>query len=203
MSQPTARKAARAMKKFKAPMIKENKMMNQIHIVNHTSELKDCRKEWTYNKDFSCWCLWDILYTKKPAAPKFQRMSIFVPAPYMADGELVPEGRCGNYKAINAPVVFENNSAGLCRDGTYETRWRPELRKELSGSRNGLCYLRLQGARRQLRMELLSEKHRRFLWISKWRYVFSDIIKPFRGDLGRIISIGWSAGGAMSSLLGG
>ncbi len=204
MSQPTAEESLTSNEKFKAPMIKENKMMNQeIHIVNHTSELKDCRKEWTYNKDFSCWCLEDILYTKKPAAPKFQRMSIFVPAPYMADGELVPEGRCGNYKAINAPVVFENNSAGYAE--MEHTKLGGDRNYAKSYLEAGMVYVTCGCRGRQTTAA-------NGTFIGKAPTVLVDLKMAIRflrhnkealpGDLGRIISIGWSAGGAMSSLLG-
>ena len=76
-------------------------------------ELADCRNQWTFDGEWQVWCLEDILYTPKATTPKFQRMSIFVPKPYLnADGTVNADGVCGIYSAKTAPVIFENNSAG-------------------------------------------------------------------------------------------
>lgn len=66
-------------------------MFDMIQITNKTMELEDCKSKWTFNEENQCWCLEDILYTEKATTPKFQRLSIFVPKPYMrAAGEIDP-----------------------------------------------------------------------------------------------------------------
>ena len=87
--------------------------MEQIPIVNRSMDLAQCRDAWTFDEQYDCWCLEDVLYTPKASVPKFQRLSIFVPGAYLnADGTVNPEGKNGPYTAKSVPVVFENNSAG-------------------------------------------------------------------------------------------
>ena len=70
-------------------------MREEIQVTNKTMELQDCKDDWFFNEKHGCWCLEDILYTEKALAPKFQRLSIYVPAEYMKEkGEIDREGRC-------------------------------------------------------------------------------------------------------------
>ena len=65
-------------------------------------ELADCRDKWTFDEDYCCWCLEDVLYTAKADVPQFQRLSIFVPEAYMnADGTIRPDGKSGGYTACS------------------------------------------------------------------------------------------------------
>ncbi|MCD8329869.1 MAG: hypothetical protein LUC27_04155, partial [Lachnospiraceae bacterium] len=81
-------------------------MTSYLPILNKTLELADCQGDWFFDETYHCWCLEDILYTLKATTPKFQRMSIFVPEPYLhADGPGNPEGSCGTFTATTAPVV--------------------------------------------------------------------------------------------------
>ncbi|MBQ6564659.1 MAG: hypothetical protein IJL88_12155, partial [Clostridia bacterium] len=84
-----------------------------IPVVNASMELSECRDRWTFDETYHCWCLEDVLYTSRADVPRFQRLSIFVPAPYLhADGTPDPEGELNGYTGKTAPVVFENNAAG-------------------------------------------------------------------------------------------
>jgi ABC-type sugar transport system ATPase subunit/acetyl esterase/lipase len=84
-----------------------------ISITNETMELADCRNAWQFDERYHCWCLEDLLYTTKATKPKFQRMSIFAPEEYMnPDGTVNENGQKNGYTAKTAPVVFANNSAG-------------------------------------------------------------------------------------------
>ncbi|MGN0422366.1 MAG: hypothetical protein ACI4EY_06485 [Lachnospiraceae bacterium] len=88
-------------------------MSENIPITNKTMELSDCKKDWFFDEKYRCWCLEDILYTDKAVTPKFQRLSIFVPEPYMKEnGEIVRDGTMNGYHALDVPIIFENNSAG-------------------------------------------------------------------------------------------
>lgn len=177
--------------------------MQAIEIINATMELADCKDKWFFDEKYGCWCLEDVLYTEKAVTPKFQRLSIFVPAPYMsAPGVVAPEGEMNGYTAGTAPVIFENNSAGYAQ---MPHVW-------LGGPRcyavpylaHGLVYVTAGNRGRDSK-----DAQGEFSGKSPWNLVdLKTAIRFLRhnaavlpGDLNKIISIGWSAGGAMSSLL--
>lgn len=170
--------------------------MEQIPILNRSMELADCLDKWIYDEKHRCWCLEDLLYTPKATVPKFQRLSVFVPEGLLnADGSF-PE----NAKAV--PVVFENNSAGYMQ---MPHVW-------LGGPRcyaqqyldHGLVYVTCGCRGRESR-----DKNGRL--VGKAPASLVDLKTAIRflrhnravlpGDWDRIISVGWSAGGAMSTLL--
>lgn len=178
-------------------------MTEQITITNRTMDLSDCKGSWIFDAKHGCWCLEDILYTPKATTPKFQRLSIFVPEAYMkAPGEIDWEGQMNGYTAKTVPVIFENNSAGYmqmphvwlegprcfaypylkqgyvyisCGNRGHESR-------DADGNLCGKAPINLV----DLKMGI------RFL-----RHNAGSI----PGNMDRIISVGWSAGGAMSTLL--
>ncbi|MGN0707117.1 MAG: hypothetical protein ACI4JC_03885 [Faecalibacterium sp.] len=174
-----------------------------VPVVNTTPELADCRGAWTFDQEHDCWCLEDILYTQKATTPKFQRMSIFMPAAYLDEtGTVRPEGACGSFTARTAPVVFENNAAGYMQmPHTWLGGPRDEAGKYLA---RGMVYVTCgcRGRDSRDQNEVLCGK-------SPWSLVdLKTAIRFLRhnaavlpGDFSRIISVGWSAGGAMSSLL--
>lgn len=172
-------------------------------IVNKTPELADCRDSWFFDKTYQVWCLEDILYTFKAATPKFQRMSIFVPKPYMsAPGVIDPSGAMGKFTAATAPVVFENNSAGYMQmPHTWLGGPRDAAGQYLG---RGMVYVTCGCRGRESR-----DAHGNLCGKSPWALV--DLKTGIRflrhnaasipGDLNRIISVGWSAAGAMSALI--
>ncbi|MBQ8621441.1 MAG: hypothetical protein IJ422_03910 [Oscillospiraceae bacterium] len=170
-------------------------MMGPITILNKTMELADCRDQWYYDEKHGCWCLEDILYTPAATTPKFQQLSIFVPKALLnADGSFPEEAK-------KVPVVFENNSAGYMQ---MPHVW-------LGGPRcyaeqyleHGLIYVSCGCRGRESR-----DANGRLI---KGPCTLVDLKTAIRflrhnrevlpGDWDRIISTGWSAGGAMSSLL--
>ena len=172
-------------------------MSEMIPVVNPTMELSECRDRWTWDETYGCWCLEDVLYTPRAAVPKFQRLSIFAPAGCMnPDGTPTGAGR-------KAPVVFENNAAGYVE---MPHTW-------LGGPRNyaeqylahGLIYVTC-GCRGR------NSRGADGRAAGKAPVTLTDLKTAIRflrhnraalpGDYDRIISVGWSAGGAMSSLLG-
>lgn len=175
-----------------------------VPVINRTMELADCRDQWFYDEAYDCWCLEDILYTPKATTPKFQRMSIFVPQAYLTeDGTVLTEGRCGRFTAKTAPVIFENNSAGYMQmPHTWLGGPRDEAPKYLE---RGMVYVTCGSRGRESR-----DASGRLCGKSPWTLV--DLKTGIRflrhnadslpGDFSRMISVGWSAGGAMSSLLG-
>lgn len=179
-------------------------MQQHIPITNKTPELSDCRDQWFFDEHYQCWCLEDILYTQKATTPKFQRMSIFVPKAYLkADGTPDPNGHMGHFTTHTAPVIFENNSAGYMQmPHTWLGGPRDEAGKYLE---RGMVYVTCGCRGRESRNAegILCGK-------SPWALVdLKTAIRFLRhnshalpGDFNHMISVGWSAGGAMSSLVG-
>ena len=173
-------------------------------VVNRTAELADCRDKWTFDARHDCWCLEDVLYTQKADVPKFQRLSIFVPAAYLnADGTPNLQGRTRRYTARDVPVVFENNSAGYMQmPHTWLGGPRSYAEQYLC---HGLIYVTC-GCRGRESRDAQGRP------VGKAPVTLVDIKTAIRflrhnraalpGDWDRIISVGWSAGGAMSALLG-
>lgn len=177
--------------------------MFEIPITNKTMELSDCKDAWFFDEKYQCWCLEDILYTDKATTPKFQRLSIFVPKPYMEEGGKVnKEGEMNGYTAKTVPVIFENNSAGymqmphvwlegprcfaqpyLKQGYVYITCGnRGHESKDVNGRLVGKAPINLVDLKTGIRFI----RHNR---------------ASIPGDMEKLISIGWSAGGAMSALL--
>ncbi len=177
--------------------------MEGVPVTNRTMELSDCRSKWTYNGTYHCWCLEDVLYTPRAATPKFQRLSIFVPEPYLAfGGKIMPEGEKEKFTAKTAPVIFDNNSAGYMQ---MPHTW-------LGGPRcNAAEYLKHGYIYVTCGNRGSESKDANGNWCGKAPINLIDLKMAIRflrhnagslpGDFNRIVSVGWSAGGAMSALL--
>ena len=178
-------------------------MKPYIPILNETLELRDVQDKWFFDETYQVWCLEDILYTLKATTPKFQRMSIFVPKAFLnADGTVNESGICGKFSARTAPVVFENNSAGYMQmPHTWLGGPRDMASQYLS---RGMVYVTCGSRGRESR-----DADGKRCGKSPWTLV--DLKTGIRflrhnkdvlpGDFEKMISVGWSAGGAMSSLL--
>ncbi len=178
-------------------------MFDNIPITNKTMELADCKGAWTFDETYDCWCLEDILYTKKATTPKFQRLSIFVPKPYMkAAGETDPAGEMNGYTAKTVPVIFENNSAGYMQmphvwlDGP-RCYAHPYLKQ-------GYVYVSC-GCRghesRDAAGKLCGKSPATLVDLKTAIRFLRHNRASIPGDMEKMISAGWSAGGAMSALL--
>ncbi|MCD8014740.1 MAG: hypothetical protein LUG99_16525 [Lachnospiraceae bacterium] len=179
-------------------------MPESIPIINKTLELADVRDQWFFDEKYNCWCLEDVLYTLKATTPKFQRLSIFVPAPYMKEGGVIdPEGSMNGFTAATAPVIMNNNSAGYMQ---MPHMW-------LGGPRcfgpqyleRGFVYVTCGNRGRESK-----DADGKFCGKIPSNLVdLKTVIRFLRhnadvlpGNMEKIISVGWSAGGAMSTLLG-
>lgn len=174
-----------------------------INIINKTMELSELKEKWEFDEKYQVWMLEDVLYTEKAAAPAFQRLSIFVPKGYMsAPGVIDEAAEVNGFTAGTVPVIFENNSAGYMQ---MPHTW-------LGGPRNyaeqyleaGFVYV-TAGNRGH---ESVDEQGK---YVGKAPANLVDLKTAIRflrhnkayipGNMDRIISVGWSAGGAMSTLL--
>lgn len=160
--------------------------------------------KWKYDEEKDCWYLEEIPYVRKPLSTELQSLSIFIPGAYRsADGKWNWENMCGSYCAKNAPVIFENRVGGYAESRAKKI---DDLKNaDLEFLKNGMIYVS-PGTRGK---ESKDENGR---GIGKSPAGLVDLKSAVRflrhnrnripGDMEKIISIGVSAGGAMSSLLG-
>lgn len=171
--------------------------METVSVTNKSMELTEVKNSWFYDEKHGCWCLEDLLYTPKAMVPKFQRLSIFVPKELLyADGTF-PE------KAKKTPVIFENNAAGYmqmphvwldgprCYAHQYLEAGYVYVSCGCRGRESRDAQGRLVGKAPASLVDLKTAI--RFLRHNR---------ECLPGDWDKIISVGWSAGGAMSALLG-
>ena len=172
-------------------------MQDSIPIVNATMELSSCRERWFFDARYDCWCLEDVLYSPKADVPKFQRLSIFVPKALMnGDGTPTPESR-------SVPIVFENNAAGYMQmPHTWLGGPRCYAQPYLE---HGLIYVTCGCRGRESRNEqgeLVGKSPISLIDLKTALRFLRHNRTSLPGNFDRIISVGWSAGGAMSTLLG-
>ena len=167
-------------------------------------DLADCRDRWFFDDAYDCWCLEDILYTEKAEVPKFQRLSVYAPKAYMhADGTPDRQGKAAGYTCATAPVVFVNNAAGYMQ---MPHTWLggPRCNAEIYLER-GMVYVTAGCRGRESR-----SKDGKAAGKSPATLVdLKTVVRFLRhnrnvlpGDMEKIITVGTSAGGAMSALLG-
>lgn len=172
--------------------------------MTHTMDLNGYRDAWRLDEEHGCWCLENVLYTPCPRVPEYQRLSIFVPRPYMrSSGTLSQVGRCGRYTAQTAPVVFFNNSAGYMQMKPSKPGGPRD--NGLQYIEQGMVYITCGCRGRESRdaQGMSAGKSPATLVDLKTAIRFlrhNEALLP--GNMARVVSVGWSAGGAMSSLLG-
>lgn len=166
--------------------------------------LSDVKDRWTFDADSKCWCLKNVVYTPVCVVPEAQILSIFVPEAYMKEGgEIVEDAEINGYSAATAPIVFCNNSAGYHQMGTLEPAGgRCAVKPFLE---QGYIFVTCgnRGSESVTEDGTFCGKSPANLVDIKTaiRYIrHNKGVIP--GDMERIISSGWSAGGAMSTLIG-
>lgn len=170
--------------------------MESISILNQTMDLAECRDRWTWNEAYDCWQLEDVLYTDRATVPKFQRLSVFAPKDCLtADGQVTALGR-------QTPVVFENNSAGYMQmPHTWLGGPRCYAEQYL---KHGLVYVTCGCRGRESRDEegrLVGKAPASLVDLKTALRFLRHNRESLPGDWEKVISVGWSAGGAMSALL--
>ena len=169
----------------------------EVSIINKSMDLADCRDDWFFDENHNCWCLEDVIYTPVPKVPLFQRLSIYAPKAMMfAPGCLTDQAR-------TAPVVFHNSAAAYVQ---MPNLWLDSPRcKGQQYLDRGFVYITCGCSGRDSRNEA-------GVPVGKAPSTLVDLKTAIRflrhnrsvlpGDLEKIISVGVSAGGAMSCLLG-
>ena len=160
--------------------------------------------KWEYNTEYNCYCMYGLVYTKNPLAKKYQCLNIFVPKSYInEDGTINENATCGNYNCNTAPIIFENNSArfsnmepeALGSDRNYAPLYLKKgmvfiscgVRGRETKTEDGKCIGKIPANLIDVKTAIRFIKHYK-------QYI--------PGNTEQIISCGFSAGGAMSSLTG-
>ena len=170
-------------------------------LLTGSMDLADYKDKWVYNEDYDCYSLEYVVYCENPVDPVKECMNIYVPAAYMnADGTINETGEINGYTAQSAPIIYKNGVGGYAEadaskisDKTKEYLEQgyvfvsPASRGKETQSEDGSYIGKSPAGLVDLKAGV------RFLKIND---------KVMAGDANKIISIGISAGGAMSALLG-
>ena len=175
-------------------------------IVNKSTDgydlnLADFAGNWVYKADYDCYALENVVYCEKPLVTSLQSMNIYVPSAYMnEDGSINKEASINGYTAETAPIIYKNDVAGYMEASPVSIS---DSEKEYMEA--GFIYVSV-GARG--RATQLADG----TYVGKSPYGLIDLKAGVRflkhnddvlaGSSDRIISVGTSAGGALSSLLG-
>lgn len=171
--------------------------------MNYSIDLSQRQETWVHHEKFQVYALENLPYCTNPANPELQRLSIFVPEAYIKNGVIDYRVQIGKYTAATAPIIYENNVAGYAEacPRMLSERMFKEAAPFLAA---GMIYVNAGSRGRQ------SHSDGRFTGKapaglvdlkSGIRYLRKNrAVLP--GNMDRIITIGVSAGGAMSSLLG-
>ena len=163
-------------------------------------DLKDFRDKWVYYDEYDCYGLEYIVYCDNPADPVKECMNIYVPAAYMnADGTINEKGTVNGYTAATAPIIYQNGIGGYAEADASKISARnsdyikqgyifvsPASRGKETQSEDGTFIGKSPAGLVDLKAGI------RFLKAND---------SEMAGDANKIISIGTSAGGAMSALL--
>lgn len=68
--------------------------------------------DWILDETAGAWCLMGTSYCLTPVAPELEQMNIFVPAAYMDEAGALTEQVVNGYNAATAPIIFANNIGG-------------------------------------------------------------------------------------------
>lgn len=163
-------------------------------------DLKNFRDKWVYYDEYDCYGLEYIVYCDNPADPVKECMNIYVPAAYMnADGTINENGMVNGYTAATAPIIYQNGIGGYAQADASKISARnsdyikqgyifvsPASRGKETQSEDGTYIGKSPAGLVDLKAGI------RFLKAND---------AEMAGDANKIISIGTSAGGAMSALL--
>ncbi len=170
-------------------------------LLTGSMDLADYKDKWVYNEEYDCYSLEYVVYCENPADPVKECMNIYVPAAYMnADGTINETGEINGYTAQTAPIIYKNGVGGYAEadaskisDKTYEYLEQgyvfvsPASRGKETQAEDGTYIGKSPAGLVDLKAGV------RFLKAND---------EVMAGDANKIISIGTSAGGAMSALLG-
>lgn len=156
-------------------------------------------KEWKYQADGDCYCMEGLIYCDKLLDPEKQSMNIYVPAAYIR-GESLTTRHGATYTAKTVPVVYYNDVGGYaeCRPAPLTMRNRRFLE-------DGYVLVSAGARGRQTvdeNRESVGKSPAGLVDLKAGIRFLRRFADSLPGDMNKIVSVGTSAGGAMSSLLG-
>ncbi|NTV91291.1 MAG: hypothetical protein HGA22_13180, partial [Clostridiales bacterium] len=172
----------------------------------YSLNISDYSNMWTYNADSNSYSLTGVTYCSDPAAAAYESLNIYVPAAYMNANGSITSKVINGYTAGTAPIIYSNGVGG------YSQATAEALNKN-SRSYNSFCtylkngYVVVSAGSRGKQTQASDGS-----FIGKSPAGLVDLKAGVRflkyndallaGDSKKIVSIGTSAGGALSSLLG-
>lgn len=163
--------------------------------------------KWEYREEDFCFAAEGLVYCNRPVAPMLQCLNIYIPSAFMESdgtprpGAMVSTSSGAVYNAVTVPIVFYNDIGGYaeCKPAGLTERNRRFLE-------NGYVLVSVGARGRQTRdcegracgkaPAALVDLKAAVRWL---RFHAGELPA---GDVERIVGVGTSAGGAMSSLLG-
>lgn len=160
--------------------------------------------DWTYIKAYDCYVLEMVVYCQYPAVPRQQCMNIYVPALFLDEAGNMRDGMNKNgYTARTVPVIFENGLAGYQEAEPFGADDGRSAAVDFLKA--GFVYVSCgcRGRSSTDKNGTLCGKSPASLVDLKAGIRFLKGNAAFLpGDMNKIVSVGISAGGAMSALLG-
>lgn len=171
----------------------------------YSLDLRDYAGQWERRTDEESGVVYyalDAVFCAKPVDPEVQHLIIYAPEAYMtacADGTAAvdPAGRVGRYTALTAPIMYTNRSGGY--SGSKTDKVNPVYMKQ--------GFVQVSAGARGKETQAADGR-----FIGQFPAVVVDLKAGIRflkankgvmpGDPDRIVSHGYSSGGAMSTMLG-
>lgn len=154
-----------------------------------------CPDKWVFDEEYDCWRLDDVVYALNATAPEYQMLSIYAPRDCMnADG--TPRRK-------DVPVVFENCAGGYMQK--HQCRLGDPFCFAEQYLKHGLVYISCACRGRETvdaNGVLIGKSPATLVDFKTAIRFLRHNAAALPGDFDRIISVGCSAGGAMSTLLG-
>lgn len=167
----------------------------------YTMDLANCAGDWVYMEDYDCYGLENVVYCTDPTSSTLQSMNIYIPAAYMnEDGTVNTAGTINGYSAQTAPILYKNGIAGYMEAAPVAIA---DSEKEYMSA--GFVYISVGSTGRATQAEdgtYIGKSPEGLVDLKAGVRFLKANNEVMAGNTDQIISIGTSAGGAMSALLG-
>ena len=157
------------------------------------------RGDWKYFAAGDCYGVEGVVYCESPLDEELQSINIYVPTAYLnEDGTVKVSGMVGNYTAVNAPIVYKNGVAGYSEAA-------PRSISSTDYVEDGMIYVSVGSRGKQTENAtgtFIGKSPEGLVDLKAGVRFLKHFDDEIPGDSDKIISVGASAGGAMSTLLG-
>ncbi|WP_432628266.1 subtype B tannase [Brotaphodocola sp.] len=170
-------------------------------LLTGSMNLADYQDKWVYYEEYGCYGLEYVVYCENPADPVKECMNIYVPEAYMnSDGTINLEGTVNGYTAETAPIIYKNGIGGYAQADASKMS-----EKNRSYIDQGYIFVSPASRGKETQAEdgtYIGKSPAGLVDLKAGIRFLKANDEVMAGDADRIISIGTSAGGAMSALLG-